>query len=136
MFDDSFNPFNSFDYAATYDYGSHYDYSPTIEHEDPMAYVVPAVPDAIAFDSSASNAAVGFALNEVSRASDMVQRSMLDEGRLIAESYSMPYTVREDGWPDVATANLLGHTVAEVSAYYRAKFDFEVARYGRVISLQ
>ncbi len=132
MFDDSFN---SFDYAASYDYGSPCTYTP-FEHEDPMAYVVPAVPDAIAFDASASNAAVGFAMNEVARANEMAQRSMLDEGRLIAESYSMPYTYREDGWPDVAAANLLGHTVAEVSAYYRAKFDFELARYGRIISLQ
>lgn len=132
MFDDSFN---SFDYGSPFDYSTHFDCTPC-HYDDPMAYVVPAVPDAIAFDASAPNAAVGFAMNEVARANEMVQRAMLDEGRLIAESYAMPYACREDGWPEVAAQNLLGHTVAEVTAYYRAKFDFEMARYGRIISLQ
>lgn len=126
--------FDDYSYTQdTYDYSA-YCYTPT--YEDPMAYVVPATPDAFAFDMSAANAGVGIAMNEVARANEMARQAMLDDGVRIAESYAMPYTVRDDGWPEVSNANLLGHTVAEVSAYYRAKFDYEIARYGKIISLQ
>lgn len=120
------------DYTQPYDYGTpcHFDYTPC-HYDDPMAYVVPAVPDAIAFDAAAPNAAVGFAMNEVARA-----QAFADEGARRVEACALPYTVRADGWHDVANADLLGHTVAEVRAYYRAKFEFELATYGRIISLQ
>lgn len=126
MFDD-YTP--SYDYGAPFDCGAHFDYAHT--YEDPMAYVVPAVPDALAFDPAAPNAAVGFAMNEVARCN-----TLAEEGARLADAYALPYTVRADGWPDVANADLLGHTVAEVRDYYRAKFDFELATYGRIISLQ
>ena len=35
--------------------------------DDPMAYALPAVVDSFAFDTSAPNAAVGFAMNEIAR---------------------------------------------------------------------
>lgn len=119
------------DYTQQYDYGTpcHFDYTPC-HYDDPMAYVVPAVPDAIAFDAAAPNAAVGFAMNEVARA-----QAMVEDAVRLADSYAMPYTVRSDGWPEVANADLLGHTVAEVRAYYRAKFEYEIATYGRIVSL-
>ncbi len=57
-------------YAAPLDYGMPQPWElPNYEApaDDPMAYALPAVVDAYAFDPSAPNAAVGYAMNEVAR---------------------------------------------------------------------
>lgn len=95
--------------------------------EDPLAYALPPVVDAPIFDASASNAAVGFAMNEAARAAYY-------DAQAFCETHGLPATQRDDGWLAVDPAVLAGLTRDQRVDYYYAQNLYELEMHGRIVS--
>lgn len=114
--------------APPVDYGFHE--VPFVE-DDPMAYALPAVVDAFAFDMSAPNAVVGFAMNEVARAQQFAHeqaQAYAAEALELCLRYDRPVTYRADGWPDLTSQQMVGMTRGDVFNYCLARHRYTDAR--------
>ena len=129
---DGFDTFSSGCYDPGYstyeappvDYGFH---EVSFVEDDPMACALPAVVDAFAFDMSAPNGAVGFAMNEVARAQQFAYeqaQAYAAEALELCQRYDRQVVYRADGWPDLTSEQMVGMTRGEVYAYCLARHRY------------
>lgn len=118
---DSFDPFE-----LTFDQPEPYQQHP----DDPMAYVVPAVVDAYAFDHSAPNAAVGFAMNEIARMQHLSEeqaRAALDHVQAAVEVCAAHRLTMQmhHGFPWIPYETFMSLPRESRSDYIDAQRDYE-----------
>lgn len=126
MFDDCNNA-PAYDYAPAWEAPPVWEPEALIDDYDPLAHALPPLVDAFAFDMSAPDAAVGFAMNEAARAQQFAleqAQAYATEALELCQRYDRDITYRADGWPDLTSAQMVGMTRGEVFAYCLARHRY------------